>query len=176
MLRAGNLRNDLEIFRFNPASAGSGVGNASITGVRFEGPDGQPYRWVVGGENVYLVIHAKASCVIASPILGFIVKNRLGQSLFGDNTYLTYADSPLSAARDTVLQARFGFRMPRLPIGEYMISAAIADGAQQQHVTLHWLHDALMFRSQRSSTADVLLGLPMLEISLTVEPEHASPL
>ncbi len=174
LLHTSSLRNDLQVLRFDPASAGSGVGRASVTDVHFESTEGLAYRWVVGGELVDLVIRAQASETIASPILGFVVKNRLGQSLFGDNTYLRYADTPMSADKNSVLQARFRFRMPRLPVGDYVISAAIADGVQQQHVTLHWLHEALTFRSERSSAADVLLGLPMLEISLTVEPEDAS--
>lgn len=167
------LRNDLKIFRFVAPSAEAGTGFAHIIGLRFEKDSNGPCALVIGGEVVSLVIRAKSSISMTSPILGFIVKNRLGQSLFGDNTYLTFAAQPKAAVEDSLLEARFRFRMPRLPVGEYAISVAIADGTQDQHVTHHWVHEALIFRSQRSSVGDALIGLPMLDIDLTITPQNA---
>ena len=37
-----------------------------------------------------------------SPIIGFFIKDRLGQTLFGDNTFLTYVDKPLRCGRREV--------------------------------------------------------------------------
>ena len=39
-----------------------------------------------GGEKVRMVVRAKAHDAIAQPILGFLVRDRLGQDLFGENT------------------------------------------------------------------------------------------
>jgi len=167
------LRNDLKIFRFDATATAAGTGQAHIVGLRLENDAKQTCALVIGGEVVSMVIRAKTSIDMTSPILGFVVKNRLGQSLFGDNTYLSFAAAPRHAPNGSVLEARFRFRMPRLPVGEYAISAAIADGTQEQHTTHHWLHDALIFRSQRSSVADVLVGLPMLDIALAVAPPDA---
>lgn len=166
------MRNDLEIFRFNPCTPAAGTGLAQIINVRFENSSGTPYAWVVGGELVTLVILAKALKKIASPILGFVVKNRLGQSLFGDNTYLSFSDAPQAATNGSLIKASFRFRMPRLPMGDYAISAAIADGDQKQHVTHHWIHEAVVFKSQHSSVGDALIGIPILNITLTINPEH----
>ena len=173
LIHGSTLRNDLKIFSFDPATTAAGTGLAHIVEVRLENDVGAPYGWVVGGELVTLVICAKTLESMASPILGFVVKNRMGQSLFGDNTYLSYADTPQAAAKGTCLEARFRFRMPRLPVGDYAISAAIADGTQKQQVTHHWLHEAVTFRSLRSSVGQVLVGLPMLDIHLTIAPDHA---
>lgn len=172
LIHGTTLRNDLEVFSFNTNAASAGTGLAQIIEVRFENDAGVPYGWVVGGELVTLVIRAKTLEGLTSPILGFVVKNRMGQSLFGDNTYLSYADEPQTAAKGALLEARFCFRMPRLPIGDYAISAAIADGTQKERVTHHWLHDAVTFRSQRSSVGQVLVGLPMQEITLTISHEY----
>lgn len=172
LIHSSTLRNDLEIFRFNPTAAAAGTGLAHIIDVRLENGEGVPYGWVVGGELVTLVIRAKTLESLTSAILGFGVKNRMGQSLFGDNTYLSYADAPQAAAKGALLEARFRFRMPHLPVGDYAITAAIADGTQKQRVTHHWLHEALTFRSQRSSVGQVLVGLPMLNVSLTVSPDN----
>lgn len=171
LINHSTLRNDLEIFRFN-STAAAGTGLAHIIEVRLENETGVPYGWVVGGELVTLVIRAKTQESMASPILGFVVKNRMGQYLFGDNTYLSYADAPQAATKNSQLEARFHFRMPRLPVGDYVVSAAIADGTQTQRITHQWLHEAITFRSQRSSVGQVLVGLPMLAINLTISPGH----
>lgn len=164
------LRNDLQIFRFTPTATAAGTGLANIIEVRFENGDGLPYSWIVGGELVTLVIRAKAMENLASPILGFVVKNRMGQSLFGDNTFLSFENGQKAVANGSLLEASFRFRMPRLPIGDYVISAAIADGNQNQHTTHHWIHEAVTFQSRRSCVGEVLVGLPMLNITLTINP------
>jgi lipopolysaccharide transport system ATP-binding protein len=174
LMQCSALRNDLEIFRFDPGGSAAGTGLARIVEVRFENDVGEPYGWIVGGELVHLIVRAKTLTDMTSPILGFVVKNRMGLSLFGDNTYLSYADNPQTAAQGSFLEARFRFRMPRLPIGDYAITAAIADGSQKQRITHHWLHEAVTFRSQRSSVGQVLVGLPMLDISLTTSPDHGT--
>jgi len=174
LINTSTLRNDLEIFLFNPAGSAAGTGLARIFEVRLENGTGTPYHWVVGGEIVNLVIRAQTFENMESPILGFVVKNRLGQFLFGDNTYLSYADVPKTAAKGSTLEAIFKFRIPRLPVGDYVISAAFANGPQKQHVTHHWLHEAITFRSHRSSVGQALVGLPMLDIKLTIDPDHAN--
>lgn len=174
LVNSSTLRNDLEIFRFDPDVAVAGTGHARIVDVRLENDAGVPYGWVVGGELVTIVIRAKTQEKMTSPILGFVVKNWLAQSLFGDNTYLSYADAPQSADKEALLEARFHFRMPRLPVGDYAITVAIADGTQQQWTTHYLMHEAVVFRSHSSSVGQVLLGLPMLDITLTISPDHGT--
>jgi lipopolysaccharide transport system ATP-binding protein len=167
-LNASNLRNDLKLFRFNPDSSSFGRGGAQITGVRMTDPSGQPYSWVVGGEPVIVSIQARVNIPLESPIIGFTVKDNLGQALFGDNTYVTYADNPVRVEAGGLLEASFHFRMPRLPIGDYSVAVAVAEGSQAAHELQHWVHDALLFQSTRSSVGGELMGLPMQQISLTV--------
>jgi lipopolysaccharide transport system ATP-binding protein len=174
LMNASTLRNDLKLFRFDITAESAGSGLARIIDVRMESDEGKPYGWIVGGELVTLVVRAKALAQMASPILGFLVKDRLGQSLLGDNTYLSYVDRSLSVSTGTLLEARFRFRMPRLPIGDYSICAAVADGSQSSHITHHWIHDALTFRSHRSSVGQALVGLPMLDITLTASDDNGT--
>ncbi|MFS2033158.1 ABC transporter ATP-binding protein [Polaromonas sp. CT11-55] len=166
-LQASNLRNDLKLFRFDPAAPSFGGSGARIRDVRLIDQSGRPYSWVVGGEIVTLSIRAHVIENLISPIIGFTVKDGIGQALFGDNTYLSYADHPVAASPGETLEARFCFRMPRLPIGQYSIAAAIAEGSQGIHEFQHWVHDALVFESRRGSVDGALIGLPMRDISLT---------
>lgn len=165
-INATNLRNDMEVFRFEPEAASFGKGGAQIVDVEFIAQDGARLSWVVGGETVSLVVTALAHQALVSPIFGFFVKDRLGQALFGDNTYLTYREAPVSCAAGAFLQAQFVFQMPILPAGDYSVNVAIADGTQEVHVQHHWIHDAVHFKSVSSSVTTGLIGIPMQHIEL----------
>ncbi len=163
------LRNDIEIFKFNENSSESfGTGGAEIVNVQLCDMDDKPLSWVVGGENVNLLIKCKTNIDLGKIIVGFFVKDRLGQILFGDNTYLTYRDKPISLKADNYLIAKFSFKMPIFPVGNYSICAAIADGTQEEHIQHHWLHDAIIFESHSSSVSTGLMGIPMTEISISL--------
>jgi lipopolysaccharide transport system ATP-binding protein len=165
-ISASNLRNDLQIFKFKEDAASFGKGGAQIIDVRLLDECENSLCWIVGGEKVTLriVIHAHYS--IESPIIGFIVKDRLGQALFGDNTYLLEKHKDIRCEKGQALQADFVFYMPLLPAGEYSIAVAIASGDQEAHVQHQWIHDALVFKSERSAVTGGLIGIPMVEIRL----------
>ncbi|EPH2542324.1 ABC transporter ATP-binding protein, partial [Serratia marcescens] len=93
-INGSNLRNDIELFSFNDASKQFGEGGAEITDVNLENTREEPLSWVVGGEDVKLRIKVKCLKSMYSPIVGFYIKDRLGQTLFGDNTYISYLDNP----------------------------------------------------------------------------------
>ncbi|MEM8517521.1 ABC transporter ATP-binding protein [Janthinobacterium sp. CAN_S7] len=169
LFNGSTLRNDIEVFQFDPDQAGFGTGEAKIFSVRLLEPSSAPLSWIVGGEEVVLEIRCRAQSDIVRPIIGFQFKDRLGQVIFADNTFLVYKNSPVAAAAGAELTARFEFRLPVLPSGDYSISPAIADGTQDEHVQHHWLHDALMVRVHASSACFGLIGLPMTRISLEVE-------
>ncbi len=167
-INSSNLRNDIEIFRFDPESAGFGANGAKIVDVQLKTPDGETLTWCVGGEDVVLRISCEVYDDIAGPIVGFYVKDRLGQYLFGDNTYLTYERANLNAAKGHSIEATFRFKMPILPAGNYTMHAAIAEGTQSEHKQHHWIHDALAFKSHSSSVATGLVGIPMTDIRLEI--------
>ncbi|UXC35430.1 ABC transporter ATP-binding protein [Cupriavidus gilardii] len=160
------LRNDLQLFEFDPNASSFGTGDAQIVDVRFLDEDGRPLAWVVGGEEVILSVVASVHRPLSSPIVGFYVKDRLGQTLFGDNTYLSYVDSAIECGEGEELEARFQFQMPILPKGDYSVCVAIAEGTQEIHKQLHWIHDALVFKSVSSSASTGLIGIPMRHIEL----------
>ncbi|MDP3028251.1 MAG: ABC transporter ATP-binding protein [Deltaproteobacteria bacterium] len=166
-INATNLRNDIELFQFQPDAASFGQGGAHITSVVLADEAGAPLIWVVGGENVRLIITCRANKELVSPIIGFYIKDRLGQILFGDNTFLAYMHKPITVEFGHEFQAQFDFCMPILPAGDYSICAAVAEGTQHDHVQHQWLHDALMLRSNSSSVCTGLVGVPVQKITLS---------
>ncbi|WP_284359243.1 ABC transporter ATP-binding protein [Candidatus Phycosocius spiralis] len=166
LINSSTLRNDIEIFRFNPEAAGFGSGEAQIISVRLLDQDGMPLSWIVGGEHVSLEIKCQALNHIDRPIIGFNFKNRLGQIVFGDNTFLSFQHIPQSVRQGGELVARFEFRLPLLPSGDYAIGVAIAGGTQENHIQHHWIHEALMIKVHASSICFGLVGIPMKSIML----------
>lgn len=169
-----NLRNDLQIFKFDPNAASFGKRGAQIDDVRLLNQNEEPLAWVVGGEKVILRITAIAHQSLDSPIIGFYVKDRLGQTLFGENTFLTYRTEPVNCMENQIIEADFVFYMPILPCGEYSINVAIANGTQEIHEQHHWIHDALFFKSESSSVSSGLVGIPMQEIKLKTSEENST--
>jgi lipopolysaccharide transport system ATP-binding protein len=173
-LNANGQRNDIEVFRFDPQAAAYGAGGATIQEVCLLDAQGRVLSWIVGGETVILAIEAVAHKDIARPILGFYIKDRLGQYLFGDNTYLSYREMPVFVQQGETVEARFAFQMPLLPPGRYSVCAAIAEGTQEEHIQHHWIHDALVFESHAAPPHVAgLVGIPMLEIRLATRDRLA---
>jgi lipopolysaccharide transport system ATP-binding protein len=168
VLNGEATRNLIEIFEFDPTQIDSefGAGSARITDVRLLDGNGEDHHLTAGGEVADLVIEAVVSDSLDAPIFGFYVKDRLGQRLFGDNTYLSYRDHPVYARVGTRLRAHFRFRMPVLPSGDYSVDVALANGTQENHTQQHWIHDALTFRASESTMRCGLVGIPMHAIQI----------
>ncbi|WP_082498078.1 ABC transporter ATP-binding protein [Pseudorhodoferax sp. Leaf267] len=143
-----------------------GTNLARIDEVRLLARTGESLRWVEGGEPVSITVRASTTINLDAPIIGFIVKDRLGQHLFGDNTYESQRLRPSRCTKGDILNASFEFKMPILPKGEYSIAVALADGTQTDHVVHEWLHEALLFQSHSASVVTGLVGIPMSKISL----------
>ncbi|TIC78506.1 ABC transporter ATP-binding protein [Crenobacter intestini] len=165
-INSSNLRNDLRVFRFDPAADSFGKGGAEVVDVCLLDGDEQKLAWIVGGEKVNLRVTVHAYQDLDSPIIGFFVKDRLGQALFGDNTFISYLERPVCCLEGGFIQSDFVFYMPLLPAGDYSITVAIANGTQQEHEQHHWIHDAIIFRSESSSVVTGLVGIPMLDVKM----------
>ncbi|WP_431635810.1 ABC transporter ATP-binding protein [Dyella sp. KULCS107] len=168
VLNGDASRNLIEIFEFDTAQIESefGAGAARIVDVKLLDADGMPHRLTAGGEVADLLVEAEVLEDLDAPIFGFYVKDRLGQRLFGDNTYITYREQPIRAQSGTRLRAHFRFRIPVLPSGDYSIDVALATGMQDNHTQQHWIHDALAFRATESTMRCGLVGIPMHSIEI----------
>ena len=164
-INATTLRNDIEVFQFSLDASAFGSGKGAIVRVHLEDVEGRPLAWVVGGELVRLKLAARLIDNMPNLMFGFFVKDRLGQHLFGDNTYLAFADAPLCGYANEDWVVSFTFRMPTMPVGDYSIDVAMGAGTQDEHVVQHWIHDALTFASHASSGHMGLVGIPVMDIS-----------
>lgn len=164
---SSTLRNDIEIFKFRPAAASFGTKNVTVERVDLLNKEKKKVSWIVGGEIVSISIKALCLTEIDLPIVGFVVKDRQGQNLFGDNTYLSQLGNIVKKKQGEIIAAKFTFRMPILPAGDYVISIAVADGTQERHTVHSWIHDAVSFKSHSTSISTGLIGIPMKSIELS---------
>ena len=167
-LRASERRNAIEIFDFNPDAPWFGNRGATVADVRVTTPEGQALSVFHGGEEVVVRIACDSHVALTRPIVGFFVKDRLGQPLFGDNTFLTLQDAPPAIPAGRSFSASFQFQLPYLPVGDYALTVAIAEGTQSDCVQHHWVDEALFLKVVSSHVARGLVGVPMHAIRLDV--------
>jgi lipopolysaccharide transport system ATP-binding protein len=170
LLLHSNLRNDLQVFRFDPEGAEFGTGKVVIHEVYLEDPQGRSLAWTMGGQRQSVCMEFRALEALDELIVGFLVKNRQGQVLFGENNLLFHQDSPISVKPGKLYRARFDVSFPYLPAGEYLISVGIASGSQQEHIQHCWRHDALLFTAVAGHVVHGLVGVPVHGCEIAEHP------
>src|SRR5690606_35776407 len=172
MLKGTPLHNAMTVQAFNPEDS-FGTMQMQVLDVWLESTDGSGLSTITGGEEVELVVQYRSQIDIASVIVGFQLKDRRGQILFGDNTCITTMNKPVSIKAGEEQQGRFRFQMPLLQSGEYSITVSVAEGNQADHVQHHWLHDAVILQSLCASVSTGIVGVPMMDIRIESVPSRA---
>jgi len=119
-----------------------------------------------GGEDVFIEIVAHTIAPLENPIIGFILKDRLGQDIFGENTLTFTLANPIKIAADSAFKAEFRFRLPMLSNGTYSLMASVADGDQHKNIQHHLLHDAIIVTVSSSKVRWGLVGVQFSEVNL----------
>ena len=119
-----------------------------------------------GGERVRMTVRAKTHETLQNPIIGFLVRDRLGQDLFGENTlpFTNHVSTPIEAGM--AFNGVFEFRLPMLPNGQYAVMASVANGDLHSNVQYHWMHDALIINVSSSKIRWGLVGIPFERVEL----------
>ena len=144
------------------------TGHADIVSVTLTKLSDETDAVFEGDERVRMTVRARAHQALERPILGFLVRDRLGQDLFGENTLHFTGLRPTPVAAGALFEGVFEFRLPMLPNGQYAVMASVADGDLQNHVQHHWLHDALIVNISSSKIRYGLVGLPFTRAELEV--------
>lgn len=166
---SGRAYDDADAAAFLQSRDGSrilGDHQARIEYVLFSDAAGRRIHMVTKRERVSLRILCKTSIWLMSPIAGFLVRDRFGQSLFGANTCLARQGAANSVEPEARFIVELDFVMPILQPGDYSMSVALADGTQQEHVQHHWIHDALTFTSTPSELCFGLFAVELLHVDL----------
>ncbi len=155
---------------FNAEGSAFGSGGAAIIDAGLFSPaDGHRLTQVVEGQEVDLKVLVKAEITVERPIMGFYVKDRLGQFLLGDNSYWDTVPQPAIPAGER-LAFRFRFRWPALARGTYTLTVGFADGTMEHHIQRHWIHDAVIFEVLSSSARLAMVGVQLRRVLVDRNP------
>ncbi|HTV35334.1 MAG TPA: ABC transporter ATP-binding protein [Xanthobacteraceae bacterium] len=157
---------EIRVSPFDPEGPWHGRRGGSIVDVRVLDVAGNPVQFPAAGDEIILEILAEAHIELRGAIVGFDIRNRFGQAIFGENTYPVYRDSPVCLQPGQRFVARFRFQLPHLPDGEYAINPALAEGTQDEHVQHHWLDEGVVLRVRGSHIRFGVVGVPMLGIEI----------
>jgi lipopolysaccharide transport system ATP-binding protein len=143
------------------------TGFAKITEVQLVNLDHPEKEFFEGGEKVSMRITAQATQTLARPIIGFLLRDRLGQDLFGENTLRITQDgheTPIPAGQSVT--AALDFTLPLLPNGQYAVACSIADGNLHDNTQHHFIHDALIMTVSSTQARWGLVGIACDQIRL----------
>jgi lipopolysaccharide transport system ATP-binding protein len=118
-----------------------------------------------GSESVILTIRAVTHKFFEKPILGFVVKDKLGQVLFGENTLALGSKSLVMVTEGATIEAQFTFELPMLPNGDYSVMASLADGDIFSNTQHHYLHDAFIIQIASQKIRYGLVGLKFYDVN-----------
>lgn len=119
-----------------------GQGNAKIYNVALCDEKNTNINIVEQNQKVNFYARIKVFEDLYDVAVGITIKDRLGNNIFTVNSYLY--NSPISKLEKNYDgRVRIGFTFPKLAVGLYSISVAIAEGTQMTHVQQDWVHDAL---------------------------------
>lgn len=113
-----------------------------IRQVAFYTPDNQPLAHLQPQQICRLCFDIQAD-IAAQLTLGFMIKDRFGQEVFGTNTHLL--QQPLSFEAGQHYRACFDLTCTLGP-GEYTLSASLHAGSDHTQGCQHWLDHALSFQ------------------------------
>jgi lipopolysaccharide transport system ATP-binding protein len=121
----------------------SGTGEATVSSIALLDENGQPVEVVDVGAPVTLQVKVQTRAPIPRMVLGYMIKDRLGQPMYGTNTHLK--DLPLEdvAAGEEVVY-RFAFPMNLGP-GTYSVATAIVSTETHLVNNYEWRDLALVF-------------------------------
>ena len=140
--------NQNQVVRQSESSVGkvridSGTLEAEIEYIELVNSSGHHIELVAVGEDVSVRIAVKVNTDIDGLVLGFGIKDRLGQMVFGTNTFHTEQKVSHAKAGD-LLQFNVNF-LANLGVGSYSIQCTLVRNDSHVEKNYHWIDRALVF-------------------------------
>jgi lipopolysaccharide transport system ATP-binding protein len=117
-----------------------GDGRAEVLSIETLDSAGNPTAVWRSGENAIVRVAVRYRDAVEEPVIGILIRTRIGLEVYGTNTELEQASTGNCAAGQR-MQIEFGFRCDLCP-GEYTITAASHDADGTAH---DWVDDAVAF-------------------------------
>ncbi len=122
----------------------SGTGEAVIESIELRATNGDSIEYVGVGQEVELAVEVEVREPIEQLVFGYMIKDRLGQPVYGTNTHYTNQTCN-SVKKGTKLRFGAAFRMNLGP-GSYSVSVALTGTETHLVHNYQWRDLALLFR------------------------------
>lgn len=122
-----------------------GDGRAEILGIAVLNEMGEPAGMLEPNSKCIVRISAKAKEWVASPNIGFMMRNHMGLDFAGSNTLREGHELPAMGPGDTVT-VDFHLELPDLYPSHFSFSPAIADGNLVNYKNCDWIENALVLQ------------------------------
>jgi hypothetical protein len=119
-----------------------GNGQAEILGIQLLDPQGNVCESIDHGKSLILRVSVRFNEAISQPILGFVMRNRLGEDIGGTNTSAEGVTLP-PAPPSQIYTLDFHVQLPILQPGNYSFSVAVANGTHEDYVICDWVENAI---------------------------------
>lgn len=143
----------------------SGTGDVNITSAQLYNDNNEPVEYINVGDRVTLKVNVHVHKDIPQLVLGYLIKDRLGQEVFGINTY--HLEKALNdVSQGEKIEFNFMFSM-NIGVGSYAIS--LAAHAQDTHLEANyeWKDQALLFNVINIDKKE-FVGLAWIEPTIEV--------
>ncbi|MRW92610.1 ATP-binding cassette domain-containing protein [Duganella sp. FT80W] len=121
----------------------SGTGEATVSGITLENADGAPQEVLNVGTAVTLRVKVQIHKPVKRLVLGYMIKDRLGQPIYGTNTH--HMQQPLENLKAGE-QVEYCFSFPlNLGAGSYSVTTALTSSETHLADNYEWRDLALLF-------------------------------
>ena len=147
-----------------------GEGAAEIIGIILLSSDGEVLNSVPAGGECSLLVSVRFKQKVTDPIVGFTVRDRLGNELTSSNTSYEGIHLP-EAQADQIYTVAFRFRVPPLRPGSYTISPAVSRGDIWEHTVEDWIDNAYIFNLLDTGLVYGQMRWPVdIDFQVSIEP------
>ena len=142
--------------------------HAEIIGIQILDPRGVPCETVEHGGPIVVRVSAAFHTDVAQPIVGIMMRNRLGEDICGINTSAEGVDLPPARAGQC-FTLDFSLKLPLLVPGNYHVSPAVAQGTHEEFVVCDLVENAIRLAVQKKT---IVYGY--MKFDARVELRHVS--
>ena len=147
----GDAAGDLSVNTLPNMDERWGNGDGRVLGIRLLDQAGREPQDLYHGDLVTVRVSVRFDRRVESPIIGILMRNRLGEEISGSNTSVENLRLPPAQAGQ-IYTVDFHLRLPVLQPGHYYLTPAVANGTHRDSVMCDFVENALSLTLKQRET------------------------
>lgn len=154
-----------------PGSTRSGTGEVTIEKVEVRNDRGESVALIMSGATLCIHVSARVNAPVDELCVGISIRDRLGQTVYGTNTY-HHSKLRRHLQRNATVSTRFNLTA-HLGEGQYVLSVSAHRGAVHTEGNFDWLDNCLAF-DVINATKPGFIGACNLSASVDIDDQAPS--